>query len=481
MASKHEGLLTFYTQVLASVDLAVDEEGLISFAPIGGDPMPAAVEGKRWILPTASAHGTRNIWDECIAFHPLSENFLNGESIVLAKYKAAINLKLGATIAELMAWLVKYAADPEKQHSGNVGVKASKYLKLVPDIKEITAERIEAIIERSAASPDRRFVNLYLKKGGEILDSRYHWTCIATFPFRQELEGEQPKVFGVTISKKDQKSFKALFDYILPENDRPETYSAGSKARSACKFDSVLRSFSKIAGRLNEVITSHRKLLPTYKDLMINLDWLETLDQMDKLADVVPPLPNNEGESSRDRRTEGAAKAVQSGVVSKAKRAFGASGAALAKPHLDKRETVHPVSSEKASIATSVEPLPWEDAEPTVTESFSDRMAHRHQQTSPTTSGSGYQRGGGYPPSGSMGLGRRDYTATAQDRVPDWAKTNNKSFMVAGEDPREAREAQHRLGRGGSNQPGGSFSDRFTHRRGGGGFGGSGSGGRFTL
>ena len=482
MASKHEGLMTFYKQVLASVDLQVDDDGLIAFAPAGGEIIPAAIDGKRWILPTQSALNTRGIWDECIAFHPLSENFLNGESVVLAKLKAAINLKLGITTAELMAWLVKYAADPEKQNAGNVSVKASKYLKLVPDIKEITAERIEEIIERSAASSDRRFVNLYLKKGGDILDSRYSWVCTATFPFRTELDGEQPKVFGVTISKKDQKSFKALFDYILPDNDLIETYSAGSKVRSACKFDAVLRSFAKIATRLNEVISSHRKLLPTYKDLLINLDWLETLDQVDKLADVVPPLPHNEGESSRERRTEGAAK-VSTAVAAKAQRTFGGGSKTATKPQLEKRETIRPQAAEivdepRFDRPQLVEVRQSDEVQPE--ESFHERMARLKQQSN--ASRTGYQ-GGGYQ-GGTVGLGRRDYAATAQEHVPDWARNEGKSFMVAGQDPREANQPGNRFYHGAvQGQAVPAFSERFSNRRGGGGsYGGNmGGGGRFQL
>lgn len=495
MANKTERLLSFYRQVLATVDLPVDDDGRIVYQLAGDeDRTPAAIDGKPWMLPLPEFLRERGFWEDHVPFHPMSENFLNGESVVLAKFKAAQNLKLGAVMAELMGWLVKFAANPEQQAVGTVGAKASKYLKLVPNIKEITAERIEEIIKRSEGSGDKRFVNLYLKRGGDLLDSRYQWVCSATFPFRQELEGEQPKVFGVTISKKDQQSFKALFDYILPENELLETYSAGSKIKSACKFDAVLRSFAKIAERINEVIALHRKVIPTYKNLTIDLSWMEELDHLDKLADIIPPLPFNEGEGQRDRRTEGGATskaAPSSGTAAKGRRAFAGGGptpdrAAVTARNLksepreqtsrEEREEEHlPVlvkterTRDERDIGMVIDP----QGEPHPSESFSERLARMRQQD--RRPASLYQGGAtGYRSSLERGAyGRRDYSGTAEDRVPDWAqRMDGKSMVVAGDqpqqpDPRERWRSQRE-------RPATSFHDRFS----GGGRGGYDRGGR---
>lgn len=458
MASKQDRLLSFYRQVLASVDLPADEEGRIFYQAAGDEERtPAAVDGKDWILPTREALGTRNIWEDHIAFHPLSENFLNGESPVLGKFKAAINLRLGAVAAELMGWLVKFAAEPELQASGNVSAKASKYLKLVPNIKKITSERFEEILDRSAGSSDRRFVNLYLKRGGDILDSRYQWACIATFPFRQELEGEQPKIFGVTISKKDQQSFKDLFDYMLPDNEDIATYSAGSMIKSACKFDATLRSFAKIAERLNEIIHIHKKVIPPVnaKNLLIDLEWMSELDSLDKLADVVPPLPGNEGESARERRTEGAAVSAKPAVsASKGKRAFGGGSGAPAVDKPAQRQTTAVVEVDEEEEVEVVRQPRKRDDEPHPTESFAERMnKFKRHQPAPVYGQPGYVT----PYRGAQS----DYSNTAGERVPEWARNEGTTMVVVGQEQPQYQDPRFRQER-----PTSSFGERMAHSQG---------------
>jgi hypothetical protein len=421
MTSKHERLLELYTQVLATVGIKpVDDLGKLSYiSPVDPEDItPAAVKGKRLVLPTREALRLPEFWDNHCAFHPLSENFLNGESPVLSKLKAMINLKLGAVTAELMSWLVSYAADPERQNTGNVSAGASKYLKLVPNIKQVTADRFADIIKKSTGSNDKRFVNLYLRRGGDLLDSRYQWVCTATFPMRQELDGEDPKVFGVKISKKDQESLKALFDYILPDNDNIATYSAGSKIKSACKFDATLRAFANIAERLNEIITLHKKIIPSYKDLKIDIDWLLALPELDKLADVVPALPMNEGESMRDRRTDGAAVTVS--TSEKARRVL--TSTSLLEEPTDAPVRDEPRRAERPALVDA----PAEPAKVTGSSSFGDRMAARHTHET--------SRGGYHP-----GAPNRNYGQPAAERIPEWstAVAEGKGIKIAGDPDRQ--------------------------------------------
>jgi hypothetical protein len=434
MTSKHDRLLELYTQILATVDIKpVDELGRLSYVD-PGDPnniTPAAVKGKRLVLPTREALRAPDFWESHVAFHPLSENFLNGESPVLQKLKAMINLKLGAVTAELISWLVSFAADTDRQNSGNVPAGAAKYLKLVPNIKPVTAERFADIFKKSTGSNDKRFVNLYLKRGGDLLDSRYQWVCTATFPFRHELDGEEPKVFGVKISKKDQESLKALFDYILPDNSEIATYSAGSKIKSACKFDALLRAFANIAERLNEVIQLHKKIIPTYKDLKIDVDWLLSLPELDKLAEVVPALPFNEGESMRDRRTEGGAVSASTATSEKARRVFSQVDPVEEKPHAEEAEPERPVERPRPTAPVQVK-------EESTVPSFAERMANKHRHEQAGQQG-GYGNRGGY---------QRNYGTPQHEQVPAWAAAaaEGGSLKIAGDPDRQAYQSAQGYG-----------------------------------
>jgi hypothetical protein len=459
--SKQERLLIFYSQLLDAVDLKVDEDGGISYMPAGAvdkNNLPMKVtamigDGKYWVLPTKPILAS-SPWDTHMAFHPLSENILNGESEVASKLKAVMNIKLNAVLGELLGQLTNFAAHPDAH--GNVPARASKFLKLVPEIKEKTAERMADMVERSTVSTDRRFVNLYVKRGGKILDSRFQHVGVVTFPFREELEGETPKAFNVTLSKKDQASFKALFDYIMPDSQEMETYSAGSRSHTASTFEAMCRAFIKVATQLNEITTLHKKMLPTYKDLMINLDWVDELSNIEKLADCIPPLPGNIGEGARDSRNEVANKAA---VAQKVSRVFNSTV-----PAKTERETVvhRPVG---AKTVTTLDPVTHAattvvegviPAEPG--ETFAQRMARQSLQGNAQRTGT---YGANRPASGAYG---RNY-GPKLDEVPAWANDPNPSRIIGGVDPKLAKEqeAQSKYGRraAGSEGPVKPFSERM--------------------
>jgi hypothetical protein len=112
--------------------------------------------------------------------------------------------------------------------------------------------------------------------------------------------------------------------------------------------------------------------------------------------------------------------------------------------------------------------------EPHPAESFSERLARMRQQDRRPTSL--YQGGGGGGYRSNLergGYGGRDYSNTAEDRVPEWAqRMDGKSVVVAGDqpqqvDPRDRWRSQR-------DRPATSFHDRFS----GGGRGGYDRGGR---
>jgi hypothetical protein len=469
MASKTERVLTFYRELLNSLDLVVDEEGMIAFAPPGavdkqGNPVfqEALLDGRRWCLPTPAILDA-SPWKEYIAFHPLSENFANEESETLTKLKAAINLKLGATVGKILMYLTDFAADAERH--GKVPAKAAKFLKLVPNLKSISADRMAEIVEKSTLHADRRFVNVYLKKGGVLAGVTYGYAAMVTFPFRRELEGAEPKVFGVTISKKDQQSFKALFDYILPDSEELSAYSAGSSSHTAPRLEALLKAYLRLTAVLNELVETHKKILPTYQELVINTSWEEEMQHLRALADVIPPLPGNIGEAVKDRKTD-------QGVQMKpaANRLFGQketkerrhepsrpastgyqphseAPAALAAPRVEAAPVTSPVKEDLSKL------------------SFAERQQRareREQEAARLHSGYGLHR------DQPAQTGYRSYQ-TVDPNIPDWMRQGETNFQVAGDVQGQPGYAQHQRYQPG--EPAGSFSDRMSRRNVVGGYG----------
>src|SRR3569623_1540953 len=99
--NKHEQLMNLYTGVLTSLDIIVEDNGELSFQPKGeigkdGKPMrlPAIVDKKRWVLPTRDVLAMDGVFEDHIAFHPLSENILNSFSETIIKLKSVVNYKV---------------------------------------------------------------------------------------------------------------------------------------------------------------------------------------------------------------------------------------------------------------------------------------------------------------------------------------------------------------------------------------------------
>lgn len=460
MSSKHERLLTFYSQTLDAVDVKVNEDGALVYMPPDavekdGSPMrtPARLDGKQWILPTKEVLND-SPWEDHIAFHPLSENILNGESTTLTNFKALANIKLNTIVANLMLHLTEFAANPAAH--ANAPAKASKFLKLVPNINETTLKHMKELYKRSDASVDRRFISLYIKKGGRVSGNQYPWATIVSFPFRHELDGEQGKAFGVSFSKKDQASFKALFEYILPESDDLQSYSAGGTSHTAPKFESFLKAFVKVATQLNEIVTAHKKILPTYKNLLIDLEWVETLGEVDKLADVVPPLPGNVGDPARDSRAESGAKATPTHSTAKAQRVFSQPATPREAPAREVREEVRTEAPARAVAEERMEDVAGE--------TFAQRMERQSRAGHMRENQSRY--GQRQEQAQSTRYGARQY-GPRKDEVPTWAEEQEKggtgSRVVAGHDPKNQPQGPQY----GSRQQGGpvgSFSERMSGR-----------------
>lgn len=286
-----DNLLKLYQAILESLDVVADKDGLLTYRH-GDIDMPYTVDGKRLVLPTPQLLKL-GLGDNLVAFHPLSESSVRGESPVLRRLKSAINFRLSQVTAELLQSLVEVAVDSGR-HS-KISPKAAKFLVLVPDVDDKTAHAMEKVLAKT--SPDQnRLVSVYLKRGGKLNGQKFARTAMVAFPFFEEFADEQPEIFGTKIRKKDMVAIKALFEYIFPDPDLLETYSAGSNALTAPFFDALMHAYERVATQLNSIVTVHRKELDDHKSLLIDTSWSDLLADLADFRDVIPPLPGNEGD-----------------------------------------------------------------------------------------------------------------------------------------------------------------------------------------
>ena len=293
----------FNASVLGAVGI-VDENGKghLSRVLSPATTAPFMIGSKRVVLPTAE--NLRSAESNTIVYHPLSENITRSESDMIKSLRDQIMFKLTVTAVQLISELGRVAAT-ESEH-GLLDKASLKYLKQVPDMDVRTYEFMKKVMVRIGPEPEKRLISISLRKGstdGVLRAAKFK------FPVLDELLSNDKDLLGVKYpSKKARATVTALFEFVLGDEDTRAGYDYGSKNMTAPYFHALMIGFSQIAGHLNDIIKKHRKLLGKVidddgietshwlaDDLHIDLDWLDSMDDLANLRRKVPPQEGNEG------------------------------------------------------------------------------------------------------------------------------------------------------------------------------------------
>lgn len=288
-----KALVEFYGNFLNSICLYPDDDGLISlqYPDSSGEihHKPATVNGKRLVLPIPKVLRESD-WDDVIAFHPLSENLLRGESEVIKMLKTTIIFRLMSVSAQLMTELMEIASDPSRHEELNT--TQSKFLSKVPDANEKCLKILGKILTRHA----KMIVSIYLKREAKLGDDEFRRVAMVTFPIAEELERDDTMIFDVDCgSKKNKRTIAAMFDFVFPDYDDVSAWSAGSTSQTCPYFDSLARAYAHVGSRLNKLTKMYKKFLDHYDLMHIDLDWTPSLDTLKSWSGRIPALPGNEG------------------------------------------------------------------------------------------------------------------------------------------------------------------------------------------
>lgn len=304
-------LLTTYEHLLHLGGLIVSSDGLISVTH-SGDPKPAIISvkendenvSKRLVLPTNEQLGADGGWENRIAFHPLKENSIHGESRVIEYLRKSINYRLNLIIPSLIEHVMMYATTPEYQK--NLSSDHLKLLEVVKNADKTMAQNFSKILKQIKATDTKNgYVSIYLKKLGKIEDVNY--ACVATlnFPFYQQLLKAEKEFYGVKLRKNDLSTLKHLFEYLIPNIGVDGAYNVGVSGSIASFTEALIKAVDKLAKPLNHVTTllfKKSKHMGNDKDhyfnhLYIRDDHMAVFNDLDSLLPeirLIPALPGNE-------------------------------------------------------------------------------------------------------------------------------------------------------------------------------------------
>ena len=299
-----DGLLDFYRGVLTSLKMVVDEEGLVSL-DLNGSLLPSSVGPKRMVLPTPMFLRDPD-WSNFIAFHPLAENAVRGESAIFRKLKGLVNYRLSVVLTTLIMELTDLAIDPASAEK--LSPKQKELFSLLPKANEKTFTQFEKVMNACGGDGPNKLLNVYVKRGGKWKGESFAQAAITSFPIREHFNSDDNALFGIRLAnKKDMQGFIALFDYLLPKSDpkvEPDFYGYGSRSLVAPRLDALLHTYLKIAKQLNGISYLFRKHLKDYDNVFIPHEWEHTLNRLADYRDLIPALDGNDGEVSVDEQTQ---------------------------------------------------------------------------------------------------------------------------------------------------------------------------------
>lgn len=294
-------LLDLYRSILSMGNLVADDEGYISMV-LGGEKKPAIVKGKRLVLPTKK-HLANPDWKERVAFHPMSENILRGESDVLEKFRAALNIRMNVTLAALSMELLTIAASPGTH--AKLTPDQSEFLSKVKTPDEKTLDALKKVIGAMPLNQTTKaFVSIYLKRGGSVGGRKHSRVGVVTFPLYNELKKEGDDVYGVKMRVKDRTALIQLLEYIIPDIDKPEAYNRGSDSQQAPYLDALMRAVGAVASPINDVVEMFRKHLDKADELEFDDEWVQAFDNLDALTPEVRAIPMQAGNEGAVPRPE---------------------------------------------------------------------------------------------------------------------------------------------------------------------------------
>lgn len=309
-----KALIEFYEGFLNSICLYPNDDGLISlqYPDSTGEvhQKPATVNGKRLVLPIPKVLKDSD-WDQVIAFHPLSENLLRGESEVIKMLKTTVIFRLMSVSAQLLTELMEIASDTSR-HS-ELNVTQSKFLACVPDANEKCLKVLGKVLTRHA----KMLFTVYQLREAKLGDDEFRRVAMVTFPIHEELNRDDTMIFDVDCgSKKNKRTIAALFEYVFPDMGDVTKWSAGSTSQTCPYFDSLARAYVHVGSRLNKLTKMYKKFLDHYDLMHIDLDWTPGLDSLKLWSGRIPALPGNEGALMRGETEKPANSAKPNYLVS---------------------------------------------------------------------------------------------------------------------------------------------------------------------
>lgn len=276
-------IIEIYKSMLKFSGLEADKDGFIS-STTAGHNRPIIVNDLRLVLPTYDNLRGFNPKEHAI-FHPLAENIVRNESVVLKKYRDIINIRLNYTIATVVQGLLNVVASPELHKQLN-----PEQTHLLTCIKDCDDKAVlnftQQMVSHIKHAPDAAFINIFLKRGGFKGKQKFARLAVISFPFYTNID-------ELKVRQKDKATFKQVFKYLFPDIAEPEAYNYGSDGHIAPFLDALMHGAAMIASQLNDALELFKDYIEDADKLIFDSEWLEYFDNLEQLTPEIRKIPTH--------------------------------------------------------------------------------------------------------------------------------------------------------------------------------------------
>lgn len=291
--------INFYTQFLTSLGLTVHGRRIVTEGEDGEEDV--IILGRQLVLPTLETLKASK-WDTEIAFNPLCENTLRGESEVqqeiLLMVRAALNGRLGA-----LMWYLGKVADSKQCKENKLNPEQAEFLTHLPGFDSEMVKRIgKMVLGVDAEEYKTCLIHINLKRKGKIGGQSFSRAAMVRFPLVDMTRDEKP--YGASLRVKDYDAVQSLLSYILPNWDIENTYSRGTDSKIAPYFVATLLAYQNINARITEIAELFHKDFPDFGSLVNPDEWVGAMSNLAKMRDAIPTLDGNEGSVAKGQAEE---------------------------------------------------------------------------------------------------------------------------------------------------------------------------------
>lgn len=274
-------LIDAYKLILDAMRLKVTEDGFIKNV----DDENIVVAKKSLVLPIPAQLAVSD-WSNRIAFNPFRENSLQSTPPAVTEYiRNRFIEHLNVRLFWLMEHLVTIAGD-ESTHK-KLDPEQAKFLVAAKDVDENFINLMQRVADKVCKSEDTTSgaIHIFSKKNGVIDGKKYNRTATVSFPIYQSIKEheKESKILGVSgWTAKHRKTLAAIFEYIFPEIEKPNSYSVGSDSGICPYMDSLMRAVGKLVEAINAVVETFRSQLDDETIAVVEtpVDWYEAFQDL---------------------------------------------------------------------------------------------------------------------------------------------------------------------------------------------------------